>query len=198
MSADQPTTTGTRATSVPAIERATGRDWASWLELFAEHGADKHGAAKLGHAKIAKIARAALPDDMQSVDWWAQGVAIAFEQHMGLRIPGQGSDGLFRVSASRTLPLDRDAAIDAWVAAHGDGERHGTEHRGFTVQKPRRSRTEKRSFWRFDLDGMGRVDVSATPKGDDRVTLGISHDGMPSGEDIEQWRAYWKELLAAL
>lgn len=189
MSTNRPASTGTRATSVPSIERATGRDWASWLELFAAHGAEK-----LGHAEIAKVSRAALPNDMQSVDWWAQGVAIAFEQHMGLRVPGQGSDGLFRVSASRTLELDRDAAIDAWVAAYGDA----ADHRGFAAQKSRRSRTEKRSFWRFDLEGMGRVDVSATPKGDDRVTLGVSHDGMPSGEEVEQWRTYWKALLADL
>ncbi|MHA3683388.1 hypothetical protein ACXR2T_13050 [Leucobacter sp. HY1910] len=189
MSTDAAANTGTRATSVPSIERATGRTWASWLELFAAQGAEK-----LGHAAIAKIARAALPDDLQSVDWWAQGVAIAFEQHTGLRVPGQGSDGLFRVSASRTLVLDRDAAIDAWVAVHGGA----AEHRGFAVQKPRRSRTEKRSFWRFDLDGMGRVEVSATPKGDDRVTLSVNHDGMPSGEEVEQWRVYWKGLLAAI
>lgn len=184
-----PAANATRPESVPAIERATNRDWASWLEIF-----QAHGAAKLGHAQIAKIARAAVPESLQNPDWWAQGIAIAFEQHAGLRVPGQGSDGLFRVSASRTMALDRDAAIEAWVAAHGDA----TEHRGCAVQKPRRSRTEKRSFWRFDLEGGGRVEVSATPKGDDRVTLGVNQDGLASGEEIEEWRAHWKALLAAL
>lgn len=187
--AREPATNTTRATSVPGIERATERDWASWLEIFTAHD-----AVHLTHAQIAKIARDHVPDALQSPDWWAQGIAIAFEQHSGLRVPGQGSDGLFRVSASRTMPLDRDAAIAAWVAAHGDA----AEHRRCAVLKPRPSRTEKRSFWRFDLEGAGRVEVSATPKGDDKVTLGVNHDAMPTGEEIEEWRAYWKSLLAAL
>ncbi|MBP1326924.1 hypothetical protein JOF28_002156 [Leucobacter exalbidus] len=181
--------TGTRAESIPAIERMSGRDWASWLELFAAAE-----ALTAGHTQIARIARAALPDSVQNPDWWAQAVAIAFEQHSGLRVPGQGSDGLFRVSASRTLPLDRDAAIAAWVAAHGAAAQQ-LDH---AVLNPRQSRTDKRSFWRFDLENGGRVEVSATPKGDDKVTLAVSHDGLPTGEAIEGWRAHWKALLAQL
>lgn len=179
----------TRATSVPAIERATGRDWAGWLDIFAAHD-----ALHLPHAQIARVARDSVPATLQNPDWWAQGIAIAFEQHAGLRVPGQGSDGLFRVSASRTMSVDRDAAIAAWISEHGDA----TEHRGRAVLRPRASRTEKRSFWRCDLEGAGRVEVSATPKGDERITLAVSHDGMPSGEEIEEWRAYWKALLAVL
>lgn len=184
-----PISTGTRAESIPAIERASGRDWTSWLELFATQGAKDQG-----HAQIALIALAGLPASLQNPHWWAQAVAIAFEQHVGLRVPGQGSDGSFRVSASRTLAGDHDAAIEAWVAAHSDL----TEHLGCAVRKPRHSRTEKRSFWRFDLEDGGRVEVSATPKGDDRVTIAVNHDGLASGEAIEDWRAHWKALLAQL
>lgn len=179
----------TRAESVAAIERASGRSWEAWVALF-----EAQQAKALPHAEIAKIARAALPDSLANPDWWAQGTAIAYEQHAGLRVPGQGSDGFFRVSASRTLPIDRDAAIDAWVAAYGAA----AEHRGVVVLKPRRSRTDKRSFWRFDLDGAGRVEVAATPKDDTRITFAVNHDGMTSGEEIEQWRAHWKALIAAL
>lgn len=179
----------TRAESVSAIERASGRSWSSWVELF-----EARRAAQLPHAEIARIARAAMPDSLANPDWWAQGTAIAYEQHAGLRVPGQSFDGSFRVSASRTLPINRDAAIEAWVLAHGEAGMH----RGHAVHNPRGSRTLKRSFWRFGLDGAGRVEVSATPKGDDRVTLAVSQDGLPSGEDIEAWRAHWKALLAAL
>lgn len=181
--------TGTRATSIPAIERASGRDWESWLALF-----EARGAKTLGHAGIARIAREELPETLPNPDWWAQGIAIAFEQHTGLRQPGQGVDGMFRVSASRTLPGDRDDAIALWVASYGDA----AEHLGNAVQNPRQSRTEKRSFWRFDLEGAGRVEVSATPNGDDRVTLGVNHERLVSGEDVEPWRAHWRSLLAQL
>ncbi len=179
----------TRSGSIPAIERATGRDWSDWVRIF-----ETEDAKSKDHAAIARIARASMPDDLQNPDWWAQSAAIAYEQHAGLRVPGQSSAGTFRVSASRTLPLDRDAAIDAWVEAHGSR----SEHLGAAAGEPRRSRTEKRTFWRFDLEGVGRVEVSATPKSGERVTLGVNHDGLPDGERIEEWRAHWKALLAEL
>ncbi|MCW2288897.1 hypothetical protein EDF60_0170 [Leucobacter luti] len=179
----------TRGERIPAIERATGRSWADWLHIF--EAAD---ASRIGHSEIARVARAAVPDDLQSPDWWAQGIAIAYEQHVGIRVPGQSTSGTFRVSASRTLPMDRDEAIDAWVAAHGSV----VEHLGHAASAPRPSRTDKRSFWRFNLEGAGKVEVSATPKGEDRVILGVSQDGLADGDRIEEWRAHWKALLAAL
>lgn len=179
----------TRATSIPALERASRREWQAWLALF-----EAASARTLSHADIARVARDAMPDDLQNPDWWAQGAAIAFEQHAGLRVPGQSSTGTFRVSASRTLPLDRDAALAAWVTAHGEL----TEYLGHERGEPRPSRTDKRSFWRFNLDGAGKVEVAAVAKDDTRSVLSVSQDGLPSAEHIETWRAHWKALLAAL
>ena len=179
----------TRGGRLPAIERASGRPWAEWVALF-----EARGAAGLGHAEIARIARAALPDALENPDWWAQGVAIAYEQHAGLRVPGQSASGTFRVSASRTVPLGRDAAIAAWTAAHGDR----AEHLGVPAGPARASRTEKRSFLRFDLPGTGRVEVAATPKDDARSSVAVSLEGLADGSQIEAWRAHWKALLAEL
>lgn len=179
----------TRGESIAGIERATERDWNAWVELF-----EAAGSRELPHSEIAKIARAAMPETLKNPDWWAQGTAIAYEQHAGLRVPGQSSTGTFRVSASRTLPLDRDAAIEAWVAAHGGL----AEHLGHAAGEPRPSRTEKRTFWRLPLEGAGTVEISATPKDGGKVTLGVSHDGVPEQAAIETWRAHWKSLLAAL
>lgn len=178
----------TRAENVPAIERASGRGWGEWVELF-----DARRAGALGHGEIVRIARSAMPAELQNPDWWAQATAIAYEQHAGLRVPGQSTRGDFRVSASRTLPLDRDAAIEAWAAKHGAR----AEHLGHAPGPPRPSRTEKRTFWRFALDGAGRVEVSATPKGE-KTSLAVSHDGLADGERVEEWRAHWKSLLAEL
>lgn len=66
------------------------------------------------------------------------------------------------------------------------------------VAKPRTSRTEKRSFWRFSLDGAGKVEVAAIDKGDGRASVTVGHDGIPDGEAIEEWRAHWKGLLSEL
>lgn len=179
----------TRAGSIPGIERATGREWAEWVRFF-----EDQEAAKLNHAEIARLARLAVPADLKNPDWWAQGIAIAYEQHAGLRVPGQASDGTFRVGASRSLPLGRDAAMEAWDAMT-DGI---AEHRGHAQGEPRRSRTEKRTFWRVNLEGAGRVEVSATQKNEISTALAISHEGLQDGAEIEAWRTHWKALLAKL
>ena len=188
-SAGQSETNKTRAESIPGIERATGRSWADWVEIF-----ESQGARTLPHPKIAIIARAAVPETLANPDWWAQGIAIAYEQHAGLRVPGQSSTGTFRVSASRTLTADRDDIIEAWAAAND----HRTEHLGHPAGEPRRSRTDKRTFWRLDLEGAGRVEVAASQKTEDKIIIALSQDGLPDGERIEEWRAHWKSLLAEL
>lgn len=189
--ADSTSGNRTRSENIPAIERATGRSWADWVALF-----EAEGAAKLGHAEIARLARAAMPSELKNPDWWAQGTAIAYEQHAGLRVPGQASNGSFRVSASRTMSMGRDDAVEAWAAGPGAA----TEHLGSTVSKPRRSRTEKRSFFRFELEDAGRVEFAAAPNAKDpaKVILAVSHEGLPDADGIERWRAHWKALLAEL
>lgn len=179
----------TRGESIAAIERATGRSWPEWVAHF-----EASGAGALTHPEIVRIARPAVPDTLQNPDWWAQAISIAFEQHAGLRVPGQSSTGTFRVSASRTLPGDRDLCVDAWEAGPGAA----TAHRGHAVDAPRRARTEKRTFWRAKLEGAGKVEVAAVAKDAHRVVLSVSHDGLPSGDEIETWRSHWKYLLSGL
>lgn len=178
----------TKAGNIPALERASGRSWTSWLEVF-----EAAGAAKLGHAEIAKAALEAMPAELQNAEWWAQGAAIAFEQHAGLRVPGQSSTGDFRVSASRTAPLDRDEAIARWVARFGE-----QAHRGHGVSSVRQSRTEQRTFWRASLEGAGKIEVAASAKGEDRALVAIQHTGLGDGGEIETWRAHWKACLGEL
>jgi len=181
----------TRGESVASIERATGRPWVDWLRIL-----ESAGAGGLGHAEIARLARSEIGDGLKNPDWWAQAVAIAFEQHAGMRVPGQSSSGTFRVGASRTLEVDRDAAVEAWASGPGAA----AEHLGHAVTGARRARTDKRSFHRFSLEGAGRVEVSGTPHAKDpgRCTLAVSHEGLPDGERVEEWRAHWKTLLAGL
>jgi len=179
----------TKASNPEAVARASGRAWSEWLELF-----EAEGAGSLPHSEIARIARESMPPGTRNPDWWAQGAAIAFEQQAGLRVPGQSSTGSFRVSASRTLRLDRDAAVDAWEAGPGAA----AAQLGHEVSGARRARTEKRSFWRAKLEGAGRVEISATPKDADRIVLAVNHEGLPDGTRIEEWRAHWKSLLAEI
>lgn len=182
-------TNRTRAGSIPALERASGLSWADWERAF-----EAAGARSLSHPEIAKVARDTMPEGVPNPDWWAQGAAIAYEQQVGLRVPGQSSTGTFRVGASRTLPLDRDAAIDAWIAAYG-GQ---AEQLGHEVRDQRTSRTEKRTFWRAKLDGAGKIEVAASAKDADRALVALQHTDLPDDSRIEEWRAHWKALLAEI
>lgn len=179
----------TRAGNIPALERASGLAWADWVAAF-----ERAGAGSLGHTEIARIASETMPDGVDNPDWWAQAAAIAFEQQVGLRVPGQSSSGAYRVGASRTLPMDRDAAIEAWISAYGDV----ADHLGHGVEGRRTSRTGKRTFWRANLDGAGKIEVAASEKGEGRSTVALQHNDLPDGSRIEEWRAHWKALLAAL
>lgn len=179
----------TRASNIPALERASEKSWEAWLVLF-----ESNGAAKLSHTQIAALAEEQMPGTLENGRWWAQVAAIAFEQHAGLRVPGQLSTGEFRVGASRTVPMGRDEALAAWIERFGSDE----THLGYAVSNRRNSVTEKRSFYRFSLDGAGKVEIAAALKDDSKSILSITHEGLPSGEQIEEWRAYWKAQLTRL
>ena len=188
--AEHPHTQGndTKANSIASIERATEKTWQTWLQVFGAANAEN-----LAHPEIVSLVRAELPLTLQNPDWWAQGVAIAFEQHAGLRVPGQSSTGEYRVGASRTVQFERDAAIERWVQLWGEAD-----HLGQPVFNVRRSRTEKRTFWRAQLGDVGKLEVAAAAKGDDKAIVSTELTRLRSPDQIGEWRAHLKQCLAAL
>lgn len=81
-----------------ALETGSGITWSEWLVYLAPH-------AKLNHAEMAKAALKRINDvgKSKSPEWWAQGVTIAYEQHIGRRTPGQRSDGNYSVTVNKTV-----------------------------------------------------------------------------------------------
>ncbi len=104
----KPTATHSDSVGTEALERATGRSRDAWNSLLAEAGAQKWD-----HPTTA----AWLVDEHGVDGWWAQGITVGFEQHIGRRQPGQRADGSFEASVSRTLAAPRDAALAAIVGA---------------------------------------------------------------------------------
>lgn len=173
-----------------AIERATGRPWSSWRRIL-EDG----GAASADHAGLARIALEAMDGSVENPGWWAQSVAVAYEQDTGRRVKGQVADGTFEVSATRTLPGTMDEVFESWLA-HSQGltEIGGTQ----IADGPRETGTAKRRHWRIDLADGTRAAVSAEGKGEGKAFLSATHTKLPSAEQRERWRAVWKDLLAEL
>lgn len=85
-----------------ALEAATGHPRRHWFALL-----DGAGASGWPHRDIAAWLVTAHGVDA----WWAQGLTVGYEQARGLRVPGQRGDGSFQAGASRTLPLDVEAAL---------------------------------------------------------------------------------------
>lgn len=99
----------TQNSRIEAVERATGRTWDEWLAYMAGIGAER-----LTHHEIAAALVAELDGTVDNLGWWAQATAVAYEQYMGRRVPGQRPDGTFQTSVSRSNRI-------TWRAKARDG-----------------------------------------------------------------------------
>lgn len=176
----------TRPTGVDPIRAGTGRAWTEWLAWL-----EAIGARDLPHKEIARRVKA----EGGTSGWWAQYVTVAYEQHIGRRVPGQDHLGHFQVSATRTLPGSMDEAIEAWseLAGRQDG------FNGVAMaDRPRRSATDNWRHWRVQLDDGSRLVASAHEKAPGKAVLAIMHEKLADGAALATWRTFWKAMLARL
>src|SRR5215470_14073723 len=87
---------GMKLTSEDAVRAATGRGWDEWGEVLDAWGARGHS-----HGEIVGW----LVDEQGVGSWWAQTVTVGYERSRGMRPRNGGRDGLFTVSASRTVEV---------------------------------------------------------------------------------------------
>ncbi|MFI7580487.1 hypothetical protein [Kocuria kalidii] len=180
----------TRGTSTDGIARATGTSWAAWTSRL-----DELGGREMTHAELARAAAEQLEGVVDNHEWWGQAVAVAYEQHTGARRPGQAGDGTFGVNASRTVAGTPDEVLARWGAAMAGRDGAG----GVPFQRPpTTAATEKWRYWRVRLADGTRATATIGGKGPGRTTIALAHTGLGSAEDVERWRAVWKELLAGL
>ena len=177
----------TKPISTQSIEKATGKAWAAWLNEL-----DNAGARELSHADLAKLVNTKLKG-MESGGWWAQGITVAYEQHIGKRIPGQLAGGLFEIAVSKTSDTPRSeqfARIVAWFESQPELNRQ-------RILKPRSSETPKRSNWRCDFEDGSKFAATVEENGD-KSKIVLSQTAIPSKEVADEQKAYWKTTLADL
>jgi hypothetical protein len=165
-----------------AVQRATGKGWDEWFALLDAWGGTEHT-----HTEIARHLV-----EVHGVDgWWAQSVTVGYERARGMRAKYQHADG-FSASASKTVPVPVERLFAAFVddAARDSWLEPGTL-RPRTAQPPRSAR--------FDVPANDtRLEVYFTAKGDAKASVQIQHSKLPLEEDVELWRAFWKERLKRL
>lgn len=181
----------TKPSNIQALEKSTGIAWEEWLRLLAPH-------RELDHAGLAQQTLAVLRGrgTTGNQEWWAQGVAVAYEQHIGRRQPGQSCEGTFQVTVSRTLAGDMDTALAAW-----QGLVEGRDaFDGVKIERAgEASRTEKWRYWRCGLADGTKVNVNISAKpGGAKSALAVNHTDLADGEASDRWRAFWKEFLSPL
>lgn len=174
---------GAALTSDEAVRGATGRSYEGWFRLL-----DEADMASHRHGEIASELT-----DRHGVDhWWAQTITVGYERARGLRPAHGGRDGLFSISASRTLdvPVERlfeafidDALQRRWLP--GGGLRERTSQPGKSA--------------RFDWeDGTTRVNVGFTAKDKGRSQVALAHERLPDAESAERMKGHWRERLGEL
>lgn len=132
----------------------------------------------------------------QSPEWWAQGVTVAFEQHIGRRGVGERCDGSFSAGVSKTLPGSMDDVLaKVQRAASGLIEFAGVPSDG----GPSTSATEKWRYWRVKLADGSKVTINIQEKpGGEKSIAAVNHDDLGSSEQIDGVKAWWRSFLSSL
>jgi uncharacterized protein YdhG (YjbR/CyaY superfamily) len=169
-----------------AVKKATGKGWDKWFTILNQEKADK-----LKHKEIAKL----LSGKYEVDGWWAQSITVEYERHLGKRQVGQVKDGTFQTAVSKTLPGNLDQVFKIWL----DKVRNVKEFNSIPLAgKPVISKTEKWRYWRVDLQDGSRVTITVGTKTADKSILTMSNEKLNIREDIESWKAFWKDYLKKL
>lgn len=165
-----------------AVREATGMGWVEWAEAL-----DRLGADSMDHRAIAAHVAERYPVS----EWWSQMVTVAYERFRGLRDVGQGRDGQYAVSRSRTVPVGVDRL---WEAVEDPAERGR-----WLPETPLETRTANppKSI-RWTLDDGTRLDAYFTDKGEGRSTLTLQHRKLPDREAADRAKAFWADRLTGL
>ncbi|HSJ43326.1 MAG TPA: hypothetical protein VK923_01430 [Euzebyales bacterium] len=174
----------TRTMQLDGVADATGRTWDEWRAVL-----DGWGAGSMTHRQIARR----LQDDDDVAHWWAQTLTVAYEQHIGRRVPGQASDGTFQTSTSRTVAGDLDDVFARWLQVAADLSRRTDAE---LAREPATSDKGAYRYWRVGFADGSRVELGASQTRPDKVRIALGHERLPDASDVDRWRSFWRSLLA--
>jgi len=169
------------------VERATHRSWDEWLRFM-----EGIGAQDLDHKAIALKVYEELDGRIEQHGWWAQSVTVAYEQHIGRRLPGQRSDGTFQLSVSRSTSLGLDELMQRWEKFAADDD----VVRDLVVAgDPRVSGSDKRITWRTRARDGSSVIVTSELRSNGSASLVVNQMGLASAELNDEARERWVSIV---
>lgn len=168
-----------------SIEKATGIVWNEWVETL-----DELNGRELGHAEIARLAHDQLDGKIDSPGWWSQGVAVAYEQHIGRRAPGQRADGTYEVSVTKTMVMSRD---DAFTRVRQTLDRL-EEIGGTKLSDVRTSTTPVRHYWKASVSDGSKIIIGVEQR-DDKSLVAVQVQRLADVDHQIASKEYWRAFL---
>lgn len=165
-----------------AVRAKTGMSWSEWFKLL-----DAAGARKLSHKEIATY----LYDEHKVPGWWAQMVAVGYEQARGLRQKHEKPNG-YEISGSKTIEVPVTKAFAAWEDEKL--RRKWLKDAGFTIRKA----TPQKSMRITWVDGKTSVEVNFYAKGEAKSQVAVQHSKLADARQAERMKKYWGEQLEKL
>ena len=172
--------------STDKILAATGMAFAEWATLL-----DAEGARALSHKQIADLIFAT----GNSSGWWAQTITVAYEQHIGRRLPGQRADGRFSASILRALPVSAAEAFVAWRALIADE----TDIAGLKCKgEPTTSETASGLNWRCRTEDGSWATGNFLDAAPNKCRASVGHEGLAEAGYVALVKDYWGGKLEGL
>jgi Domain of unknown function (DUF4287) len=166
-----------------AVKERTGKIWSEWFEIL-----DNAGAKEWRHQEIS----AYLAKTHKVGPWWAQMVAVPYEQARGLREKFQKCSGEFAASGSRTLNVPMTKLYQAWT----DEKRRRRWLPGAKMEITTATRNKSlRAKWD---GGESRLSVNFYSKGAGKSQAAVDHMKLPSSQECAKMKMYWFEALNRL
>ncbi|MGB8938761.1 MAG: hypothetical protein WCD21_00745 [Streptomyces sp.] len=181
--------TGRRITeklSAEALREATGKTWPQWFALLDAWDGTSHN-----HTEIARHIR----EEHGTDGWYAQSVAVAYEQERGLREVGQSSTGAWRTSGSKTIATSAARAIEAFTDE--TVRTRWLPGIDLTLRTHRPAKSVTADF--KDATGTTtRISVGATVKTPEKTTVAVAHEKLRDAAEVATYKKFWHERLTEL
>ncbi len=169
--------------SEESILKGTGKSWDEWFSML-----DAWGAIDKTHTEIARYLYEEAGTGLNG--WWSQCVTVGYERVRGRRKINETLQG-FAGSASKTVPVSVERLYQAVL---DESQRdQWLEPEVLTLRTGKENRTA-----RFNIATGGILECYFTSKGEAKSNLVLNTNGLADREELETWKAFWKERLARL
>lgn len=165
-----------------AVKAKTGCAWDRWVWVL-----DKAKAYEWGHAEIARY----VGENYKVGPWWGQMLTVGYERIKGLRQVGQGRQGGFTVTKSRTFAL----SLTRLYRSFHDKK---TRTRWLTGVQPRVTSATANKSLRLAWPDGSKVAVGFLGKGRGKSQVQVEQSGFAEKESAERTKEFWTERFNAL